>query len=89
MIEEKVPKVIAVRIHSGLLAQAGGPEELEGLQGAQGSLTLGHRHRAAGHCKWKKGYSVLHGVASEWQLYPFRDWADMLNDLSMAAVLKL
>jgi len=51
MIEEKVPEVVAIGIHSGLLAQAGGPEELEGLQGAKGRLALGHRHRAAGHCK--------------------------------------
>lgn len=49
MIEEKVPEVVAIGIHSGLLAQAGGPEELEGLQGAKGRLALGHRHRAAGH----------------------------------------
>lgn len=55
MIEEKVPKVVAVGIHAGLLAQTGWPKELKGLQGTQGGLALGHRHRAAGHCKWKRG----------------------------------
>lgn len=50
MIEQKVPKVVAVGIEAGLLAQARGPEEGKGLQRSQRRLALGHRHRATGHC---------------------------------------
>lgn len=49
MIEEEIPKVIAVGIHAGLLAQASGSKELKGLQRAQRRLTFCNSHRAAGH----------------------------------------
>lgn len=49
MIEEEIPKMIAIGIHAGLLAQARGSKELKRLQRAQRCLTFCNRHRAAGH----------------------------------------
>lgn len=54
MIEQKVPKMIAIGVHAGLFAQTCWPEELEGLQGAKSCLALGHCHGAAGHWKRKR-----------------------------------
>lgn len=51
MIEQKIPEMIAIGIHAGLLAQAGGAKELKCLQRTQRRLAFCDRHRAAGHCK--------------------------------------
>lgn len=50
MIKQEVAEVIAVRIDSGLLAQARGTKKRERLQRLEGRLALGHCDRAASNC---------------------------------------
>lgn len=45
VVKEEVAEGVALGIHVWLPTEAGRLEEREGLQGPQGSLALGHRHR--------------------------------------------
>jgi hypothetical protein len=51
MVEQKVSKVVTVRIDARLFAQTGRTKKWERLKRSQRRLALSHRHCAARHCE--------------------------------------